>query len=306
MWGYAIIWLVGFASAQNEPTARPELTATIQDEFIFEVDFSESEAEPSKEPEFAEEITEDGEITEIGGVHQVDTLQGTRNIISSQLREVLADQFAEDNAAFEAKMEEEKARLEAGLPGQKQTRFRGRGPFRGPASFRPMSGFRPEPVTQAPKTTTKAATTRPRTTVAAQAKAKWQPTKDTPLLSKDIRTDMLAEFIKLKKLPKYSHQKRCIRCINAPSFQDCIENGEVEHCRNDESCETIMRFEKNNNVMRTKINSMCKQRNACQVAAKQKHGCQNKKLDNRSCWHCCSGDLCNFFDINPLTPFKPV
>lgn len=94
-------------------------------------------------------------------------------------------------------------------------------------------------------------------------------------------------------------KSRCLRCHNAPNAEACLSSGWVETCNQGQGCETSMRFENG----KTKIDSVCKQRNACKVNARQNANCHEKssKKINRSCWSCCFGDLCNVMELNAET-----
>lgn len=90
--------------------------------------------------------------------------------------------------------------------------------------------------------------------------------------------------------------RRCWICKNARSNSECLQKGTYATCRKNESCQTETRWE--NGFL--KINSQCKQRNACTVATKQTKQCDGMKgRSGRTCWRCCHHDLCNLDDIDP-------
>lgn len=90
--------------------------------------------------------------------------------------------------------------------------------------------------------------------------------------------------------------RRCWICKNAKSNSECLQKGTYATCRKNESCQTETRWE--NGFL--KINSQCKQRNACTVATKQTKQCDGMKgRSGRTCWRCCHHDLCNLDDIDP-------
>jgi len=91
-------------------------------------------------------------------------------------------------------------------------------------------------------------------------------------------------------------KRRCWICKNAKSNSECLQKGTYQTCRKNESCQTETRWE--NGFL--KINSQCKQRNACTVATKQTKQCDGMKgRSGRTCWRCCHHDLCNLDDIDP-------
>lgn len=96
-------------------------------------------------------------------------------------------------------------------------------------------------------------------------------------------------------------QNRCLVCHDAENPAACLASGEVRICTKHESCQTAIRWEQQGK--QTRINSSCKQDNACRVQLSQNNKCNKlkgkKSKANRTCWRCCKGDLCNIADMAP-------
>jgi len=94
---------------------------------------------------------------------------------------------------------------------------------------------------------------------------------------------------------------RCLVCHDAKDPESCLSNGEIKTCTRNESCQTAIRWVQQGKE--TRINSSCKQDNACRVQLSQNNKCsklKGKKTKlNRTCWRCCKGDLCNIADMAP-------
>lgn len=118
------------------------------------------------------------------------------------------------------------------------------------------------------------------------------------ITDKDI-VNMLAKNLGITTRPSNSQSpQRCFECKNAPDAAECLNSGHVKSCNSGEACQTEVRWE-NGNV---KLESTCKQKNACMVMIRQNENCNRLKGQegvNRTCWRCCTGDLCNLANINP-------
>jgi len=110
---------------------------------------------------------------------------------------------------------------------------------------------------------------------------------------------MLANNLGLTvRSPKSQGPQRCFQCKNASDAAECLNSGKVNTCNRGEACQTEVRWENG----KVKLESTCKQKNACMVMIKQNENCnrlKGQKGVNRTCWRCCNGDLCNLANINP-------
>lgn len=273
------------------------------DEPIFEVDFSESDVstEQVNEPQMFDTLEESASAL-------------TKKIFGSSL----AEQKRKE-AELIAEMHKQREALEARLSLNENELTRGRGPMgRGPFNRRtdvrrldfgvpgPSRGSE-APKSSEPKKKSEKLESEDKAPPAKkqeklqdrkQGIEKQEKTNKGKISDEEI-AKLLATNLQLNiRSPKSNMPIRCHECENVPNAEKCLKFGKLKTCQRGEACQTEVRWE-NGNV---KLESKCKQKNACMVATKQNDNCnrlKGKKGVNRTCWRCCTTDLCNLGHINP-------
>jgi len=328
-----VLLAMGVAEAQvDSSTAGPELTVT-QYESMFEVNFEGAENEPDQVVEREVFRTSDGNERESK------RNRSARRRIENELKAREAEEAAA--AAALGYDPRQRGGFRGGpFRGMPTTSFGGRG-GRGPvlgAGGR-LGGFGPGPLSMAgpgsepsepdeeneptttlePTTLTKAEpTTEPSSLfselkdatpppteapITTQTQKKfWEKKNPTKLVQTPFHERSRERFIDtitntMGISPRGSQSNRCLECKNAPDPASCLSEGNVKQCTKNEACQTEIRWENG----KVRIESFCKQKNACQVMLSQNAQCNRLKgkKANRTCWKCCTGDLCNIADMAP-------
>jgi len=329
-----VLLAMGVAEAQvDSSTAGPELTVT-QYESMFEVNFDGAENEPDQVVEREVFRTSDGNERESK------RNRSARRQIEKELKQREAEEAAQAAALGYDPRQTRLGGFRGGpFRGMPTTSFGGRG-GRGPvlgAGGR-LGGFGPGPLsmgpgsepsepdeenepttTLEPTTLTKAEPTTEPSSLFSELKDAPPPTTDAPITtrtqkkfwekknptklvqtpfherSRERFIDTITNTMGIA--PRGSQSNRCLECKNAPDPASCLSEGNVKQCTKNEACQTEIRWENG----KVRIESFCKQKNACQVMLSQNAQCNRLKgkKANRTCWKCCTGDLCNIADMAP-------
>lgn len=297
-----ILLAMGVAEAQVDSTAGPELTVT-QYESMFEINFDGAENEPDQVAEREVFRTSDGNDRES---------KRNRSARRQQEKEIKAREAKEAALGIDRIRGGFRGGPFRGMP---TTSFGGRG-GRGPAlgAGGRLGGLGPGPVNMGPgsepsepdeenePTTTLEPTTLTQAEPTTEPSSLFSELKDAPPPPTEvpITTQTQKKFWEKKnptKLvqtpfhersrerfidtitntmgipPRGSQSNRCLECKNAPDPASCLSEGNVKQCTKNEACQTEIRWE-NGNV---RIESFCKQKNACQVMLSQNAQCNRLK-----------------------------
>jgi len=254
---------------------------------FFEVDFSESanveESQVTKAPEVYNNLEEvSNSVVKIlySGAFDKQREEEREKIAEMhRQREALEAQLAATNEDGIIPPDGIKTRIMGG-------RFGGRNrvPTRGRLGF----GTSELPTTSSSETpkskTSKNRSERPSTTTATKTTTK-------------ATTKQVVKATTTQRPAWQGSRNRCFVC-DASSAVECKSTGEEVTCNRGEACQTEFRWE--NGLV--KIQSTCKQKNACMVMISQNENCKRLKGQvgvNRTCWRCCTGDLCNKSHLDP-------
>lgn len=282
------LWLLSLVTLVDSNDQTPNELSSSDYEPIFEIDFSGSENEEGQT------VTKPPKAFK--------NLDDTKNALAKILYSNTFDEQRQKDAEMLAELHRKREALEAQLSATDEERMRG-GRFGGRnlgGRFGRLgfgtsgtSGITPSSEEPKPKTS-KSRNERPTTTTTSKTTTTKATTRKST--TRAATTSVLTQKSNQNNNNNNGKQ-RCFVC-NGLSASECAEKKQIVTCARGEACQTEFRWQ-NGDV---KIESTCKQKNACMVMISQNDNCKRLKGHvgaNRTCWRCCQGDLCNKTMLNP-------
>jgi len=290
-------WLLPLVTLVDSNDQTPNELSSSDYEPIFEIDFSGSENEAGQT------VTKPLKVFK--------NLDDTKNALTKILYANSFEEQRQKEAEMLAELHRKREALEAQLGATDEERMRG-GRFGGRnlggrfgrlgfgtsgTSGNAPSSEEPKPKTsksrnERPTTTTTTTTSKTTTTKAMTRKSTTRAVKTSVSTQNNKQ-----QTINNNNVNNHTGKQRCFVC-NGLSASECAEKKQIVTCARGEACQTEFRWQ-NGDV---KIESTCKQKNACMVMISQNDNCKRLKGHvgaNRTCWRCCVGDLCNKTMLNP-------